>query len=75
MSGEVFDAMALGERIRKARQLRRMSESELARRIGCTVQAVSSWELGKRSPRADAVRALSRVLDVSADWLLDTLGE
>lgn len=71
----MLDVEATGKRIRLARQMRRMSQTELADRIGYSGKAVSAWETGVNAPTGDAIRELCRTLDVSADWLLDVKGE
>lgn len=71
----MLDVEATGKRIRLARQMRRMSERELADAIGYSYKAVSAWECGVNAPTGDAVRELCRALGVSADWLLDVKGE
>ena len=71
----MLDVEATGKRIRLARQMRRMSQTELADRIGYSDKAVSAWECGVNAPTGDAIRELCRALGVSADWLLDVKGE
>ena len=71
----MLDVEATGKRIRLARQMRRMSQTELADRIGYSGKAVSAWETGVNAPTGDAIRELCRALGVSADWLLDVKGD
>ena len=71
----MLDVEATGKRIRLARQMRRMSQAELADRIGYSDKAVSAWETGVNVPTGDAIRELCRALGVSADWLLDVKGD
>lgn len=71
----MLDVEATGKRIRLARQMRRMSQTELADRIGYTSKAVSAWERGVNTPTGDAIRELCRALGISADWLLDVKGD
>ena len=71
----MLDVEATGKRIRLARQMRRMSQTELADRIGYSDKAVSAWETGVNAPTGDAIRELCRALGVSADWLLDVKGD
>ena len=70
-----LDVKATGKRIRLARQMRRMSQTELADRIGYSNKAMSAWETGVNAPTGNAIRELCRALGVSADWLLDVKGE
>jgi transcriptional regulator with XRE-family HTH domain len=53
-----------GETIRKVRTLRSMSMVELADACGVTQGAVSQWETGRFTPRADMQVRIARALDV-----------
>ena len=60
----------LGQKVRRLRESRDWSQAELARRAGVTKSAISTYELGMRTPSADVVRAFAKVFGVSADYLL-----
>lgn len=62
--------MQLGERIRSSRARLRMSQAELARRIGISTTAMNAIEMGTTDPRASRIKAIADVLNVSADYLL-----
>src|SRR5262249_26536294 len=67
------DAMAesLGERIRKAREYCGMTQTELARRIKVSKQALYQIESGKtEDPGALKIRAIGLALGVNANYLL-----
>lgn len=59
-------------RLRKTRENRELSQSELAREAGMQPSAIAHFEAGRRKPSFDNVRALARALKVSADYLLGT---
>jgi transcriptional regulator with XRE-family HTH domain len=59
-------------RLRKAREARELSQSELAREAGMQPSAIAHFEAGRRKPSFDNVRSLARALKVSADYLLGT---
>jgi transcriptional regulator with XRE-family HTH domain len=62
---------SLGARIRKAREYCGMSQSELARRIKVSKQALYQMESGKtEDPGALKVKAIAVVLRVNANYLL-----
>ncbi len=63
-------ADSLGERICYYRQLKRMTQEELASRIGVTPQAVSKWERNNGSPDVNVLGGIVSVLDITADTLL-----
>lgn len=59
----------IGERIRTARLLKGLSQTELGEKLGVSFQAVSSWETGKFIPDSDHLPLLAKVLDLSLDAL------
>lgn len=69
------DREIIGERIASARGLRRLTQPELAKKIGTSVQTVSNWEVGKYSPNADMLRRLCISLSVSCDYILGISNE
>lgn len=60
----------LGDRIRQARTRLRMSQAELARRIGISTTSMNQIEMGGTDPRASRITAIAEVLSVSTDYLL-----
>lgn len=58
------------DRLRKARDNRGLSQSELARETRMQPSAISHFEAGRRRPSFNNVRALASALRVSADYLL-----
>ncbi|BBB29354.1 XRE family transcriptional regulator [Neptunomonas japonica] len=57
------------ERLTEARESLRMSQSELARKMNVTPQAVQQWE-SSTTPRQHRVDLLAKILGVSASFLL-----
>ena len=49
--------------IRKLREERGLSQSELAQKIGVTTNAVQHWEYGIRRPSSPAQKALEDLAD------------
>ncbi|MBC8536054.1 helix-turn-helix transcriptional regulator [Feifania hominis] len=60
----------LNQRIRELRQLRKMSQVELARRLGVTKQSVSNWENDNIQPSVEMLTKIAAVFAVSTDYLL-----
>ena len=58
------------DRLRKARQDRELSQTDLAERAGFQPSAISHFETGARSPSFDNLRKLADALGVSIDFLL-----
>lgn len=60
----------LGSRILELRQKNKMTQEELAGRLGITPQALSKWERGQSYPDVWLLKDICTVLGVSADRLL-----
>jgi transcriptional regulator with XRE-family HTH domain len=58
------------ERLRSVRDLRKMSQSDLAEKTGLMSSAVSHFETGRRSPSFANLKALSDALKVTTDYLI-----
>lgn len=54
---------SLGARIRRARELARLSQEDLAKAVGASVRAISDWENDKHHPR-NRLGVLEEVLGV-----------
>ena len=61
----------IGNRIRKYREMRGISQRELAEDIGVSNSRVSNWEQGINRPDADIIAKICRTLNVSPSDLLD----
>jgi len=61
----------LGLNIRRHRRyIQRLTQAQLAERVGCTAQAISEYENGKREVTVTMLLALSNALTCSAADLL-----
>jgi len=58
------------ERLRAARELRKLSQAELAEAAGLQPSAVSHFETGGRSPSFDNLKRLADALRVTTDYLI-----
>ena len=63
-------SMEFGEKLRKAREDRGMTQQSLADKIFVTRQCVSRWECGERYPDLRMTKKLCEILDISMDKLL-----
>lgn len=63
--------MNLGEKIYNLRKNARFSQEELAEKVNVTRQTISNWELGSTSPNPEQLKLLSKVFNVSVDYILD----
>lgn len=63
-------AEVFADRLRAARELRKMSQSELAEKSDLLPSAISHFETGRRSPSFANLKALSDALKVTTDYLI-----
>lgn len=62
--------LEIANRLVALRRDGRLSQEELAARLGVSRQAVSKWERGESSPDMDNLIALARLYGISLDMLL-----
>lgn len=65
------EKMTLGEKLKSARKSSGMTQEELAEKLMVSRQAVAKWESGKGMPDIDNIKNLSKLLNISIDYLLD----
>jgi transcriptional regulator with XRE-family HTH domain len=58
------------EILRKVREFKKLSQTELAEKTGFQPSAISHFEKGRRSPSFDNLKRLADALSVSIDYLL-----
>jgi tetratricopeptide (TPR) repeat protein len=68
-AGHVDDPVAVGRRLRAARERAGLSQAALAAVCGCSGAYVSRVEVGDRTPSLQLLRRLGRRLGVTADYL------
>jgi len=61
---------SFGDRLRRKREERRLSQAELAQRTGFQPSAISHFESGRRSPSFDNLKKLADALATTIDYLL-----
>ena len=61
----------IGSKITKLRKDLNLTQLELAEKIYVTPQAVSKWEKGKSVPSIDVLIELTKLFNISIDYLLD----
>lgn len=64
--------MRINEQIKALRKRDKLTQDELAANemLRCNRQKIADWERGKSTPSADDIIALSKIFDVSTDYLL-----
>jgi len=61
----------LGEKIHQLRKGKGFSQEELASHLTVSRQAISKWELGESVPDTENIVQLSKIFNVSTDYLLN----
>ena len=59
-----------GNRLKTLRLQKKMTQSELAVKLGLTKSVISAYETGLRMPSYDVLLAIARIFKVSTDYLL-----
>ena len=62
-----------GQKIIALRKQRRMNQNDLAEKLFVTHQAVSKWENGQSLPSIDILYTLTKIFDISIDFLLNDM--
>ena len=60
----------LQQRIAQARQSRKLSQANLAERLGVTRTACSHWETGRAKPSTKHIERIAETLTVDVHWLI-----
>lgn len=63
--------MNIGKNIRILRERQGLSQSDLAKQLGVTDRAVSTWETEIRTPRMGVIEQLCSMFNISKDDLID----
>ena len=63
--------MTLGEKIKEARKNHGLSQEQFAEKLCVSRSAVAKWETDKGTPDIENLKAISSLLNVSIDYLLD----
>lgn len=66
---------AVGERLRKLREERGMTQSELGRKIGVRQSTISEIERGSNLPSVPVLRRLADLLEVRPGYFLDEVAD
>jgi DNA phosphorothioation-dependent restriction protein DptG len=65
-----MDYVAMGKRIRAARTARNLTQTELAKRVGCSYPFLGHIERGTRIPSVETLCQIAKALNMSTDALL-----
>lgn len=62
--------MNMGDKLKSLRLEKKLTQKQVADRIGLAISAVSSYESGNRYPSYDVLVQLARIFHVTTDYLL-----
>ena len=62
--------MEINRIIKELRTSRNLTQVDVADQLNCNRQKIADWERGKSTPSADDIVSLTRIFEVSADYLL-----
>lgn len=62
--------MAIGDKIKATRKKSGLSQAEFANLCGISQSALAFWETGKRKPKYEQLVKISKLFDVSIDYLI-----
>ncbi|MGM9574889.1 MAG: helix-turn-helix domain-containing protein [Oscillospiraceae bacterium] len=60
----------IAEKVKKLREQKGLSQTELARLLGITRSSVNAWEMGISVPSTQYIVDLAGVFEISTDYLL-----
>ncbi|MGN0512753.1 MAG: helix-turn-helix domain-containing protein [Lachnospiraceae bacterium] len=63
--------MDIGIKLKQARQEAGVTQTELAEQLGVHQKDISRWENGERTPALETFAKICRILEVSADDMLE----
>jgi transcriptional regulator with XRE-family HTH domain len=69
------DMATFGDRLAAARDVARLTQKDLAQRVGIKTHTLRNWEEDLSEPRANRLSMLAGILGVSLSWLLMGEGE
>ena len=64
--------MTIGDRIRRIRKKRRLTQAELAMMSGLSLSAIQGYEQGRYEPKRKSLESIAEVFKIPADELYDT---
>lgn len=64
--------ITLGEKLKSARKSAGLTQEQLAEKLLVSRQAITKWEAEKGMPDIENLKQLSKLLDISIDYLLDS---
>lgn len=70
MAKRQFDASIVGDRLKKMRKERGLTQTDLAKEIGISLTSVKQYELGNRVPDKFNLTKIANYFNVLEDWII-----
>jgi len=69
-----MNTFEIGERIRDLRKKNKMTQADVARKVGVSSPTITQWENNQTAPKGDNLLKVSQVLGCTPDWLVTGKG-
>jgi transcriptional regulator with XRE-family HTH domain len=63
--------MRVGQRIKRQRLLKGITQEELANKLNVNIRTVGNWEIGKNKMDVERLAEVAQLLDITVSELLD----
>ena len=67
--------MTIGERIKVIRNALNLTQSDFGQKLGIARNTIASYEIGRREPMEQTLKAICREFNVEYIWLTEGIGE
>lgn len=67
--------MTLGERIKKVRKDKDLTQQQFAEKIGTSANVLTNYETGRRNPSSSVINNICKTFNVNDKWLREGTGE
>ena len=68
-------SLTFGEKIKEARKAKKLTQKQLANKIGAAHNSISDWENDKNKPDPDTIELLCGVLEMTPNYLLTSTSD
>ena len=70
-----MNQLTLGERIKKVRRDKDLTQQLFAEKIGTTANVLTNYETGRRNPSSSVINNICKTFNVNEEWLRNGTGE
>lgn len=65
------NALTIGERIKKVRKDKDLTQQLFAEKIGTTANVLTNYETGRRNPSSSVINNICKTFNINEAWLRD----